>query len=460
MDLRLAKTDLKMVVSNKWWALIGCFLFLFLILISHADFENYLKWVYLFLPVCLLPIVSSSISGERENKFLNIVFTTPISKKEYIISKFLLWMTVGLIYILFTLPVSFIHYIFIGESFLLPLFHYIVASILLMCFVSSLGIFISIICTQEMKISLIIGFLVTVMFFAMYQQFPQMIGYSAPLFILYLLHLSPLVPLGDFLDIWWFSPGPGLEYKMFTLHPLLSMLSLVLFSVFLLFSSYLIFKKLQNTERFDFKGKPVVLLLVAILLIVPMFLGNTGYEKGEERHLYIRSDNIGFSFSQLSLTYEGELINTKGIVSLGTRSEDNSKSVSSVSTGTKGSPYDQLTELGNVSITLNSDDLRFIPNKLEFPVVELKATDNKKCFDFPIEIEPTPAKGAIHASYSYGMTLVSDELKGSVVNFRVTIANKYARAFIILASFISTLLFSCLSIYIRKKLKFHWKDAA
>lgn len=95
MDLRLAKTDLKMVVSNKWWALIGCFLFLFLILISHADFENYLKWVYLFLPVCLLPIVSSSISGERENKFLNIVFTTPISKKEYIISKFLLWMTVG-----------------------------------------------------------------------------------------------------------------------------------------------------------------------------------------------------------------------------------------------------------------------------------------------------------------------------------------------------------------------------
>jgi hypothetical protein len=221
-----------------------------------------------------------------------------------------------------------------------------------------------------------------------------------------------------------------LQYHMIPLHPLLSVVSLIVFSAFLVFSSYLVFKKLQDVESFDFKQK-FAIVLIAMLLIVPPLLGNSSYTVGEKELLGVSSLNISFESIPRTLIYNEEPMNVEWII--------------------RPMPH-ELTELHNVSITLKSEDLRFIPDKLEFPAIELKNMEGKKCFDFQTKIDPIHIKGAVSGSYRYEVDIVSDELNGYINTCR-SIENKHATEAVNLTSLITAVLFLGLSICMRKRLK-------
>ena len=426
----ILKADLRMTICNKLWMWAGIIFFV-LAMASFGTFESYLRWAYLFAPLAILPLASLSISTERDSGFINNIFTTPVTDRVYIISKFLLWVCVGIIYIVCTLPLTLVHLYFVDNTLLWMMVSHIFASVLIICFLSALGLFISLLCARETKIALSLGFILAAVFYIMFISFPGEIQGGDTIRSV-LFHFSPLVLAGDFLESWWFS-RTTVEYPLLPLYPVLSVLSLVLFSIFILFSSYFLFKKLQNVENFDFRNNIFLIFLISILIIVPPLLGNNEYAMGEERISKSYSSSggsLGLEVKVSSQFYYDKPMEMKVGLDPGS--------------GNK--------KLHNVLVTLSSEELGFVPSVIAYPEISMDSSN----FNFSTVIDPLLIDGAVYSYYRYRIDLTSDEGSGHISG-TIEIENLSARRAVRIAFLISAALFACISVITRRKTKMIYK---
>lgn len=424
----LLKADLRMTVYNRWWVLIGVFLLFFLLSVSHqGGFEGYLTWTYLFAPLAFLPFSSLSVAKERESEFLNAVFTTPVSKGEYTLEKFLLWFIMGCIYLIVTLPVTLAHYHFVDEIYTITMLKFILTSVLLMAFLSGLGVTISVICIKESKIALIISIATALIFYVAYIGFPSEAYFFALNHVpLYIMHFSPLVLAGDYLDLWWFSQ-PLIKTHVIHAMPSLSAISLLLLSLFLPLVAYVIFRYSQNVEGYEMK-KIFPILIIALVFIFPL-TGVLGYERGES----LRTGTDGGGSYDMDFGWKNRLLYSEEI-------------------NARGAFYfkSYVEELHNVTIRFTSEDssVKFDPFVMEFSSLPVYG----ETYEFDITIDPLVINGAVTSQHPYSVTFVSDEGSWWLRSF-LTIENDFANTAVNSTSLLSFALFAVLPLLFRKKMK-------
>lgn len=397
--INLLKADLRATLNNKWFILVSILLSLSFISLSRMEYRTYLQVVYLLFPLGMIPIASSSISSDRGNGFIICVFSTPVKEHEYILSKWLLWVSLGIIYIILTLPVSLFHLFFIGESFLMPLFQYILASILVFCLLAAFSLFISLFCVNDARLSIIIGFIFAMLFYLFFTFLPSgAFGGDAGAVLIY--HLSPPVMAGDLLNIWHFDQM-YYRYKILPALPFLSLIASILLLLLLVFLSYKIFKDLQNKETFDSRRKTIVAFAIAFLILLPLPISNIRYEIGEKKDLSMMGggSNMGDIRIPSGLMYAGEPIESKALFEF------------------------NVPEIHNLSISFDSKELKIMPESVDIPYIELERGDKTWRFELPITVEPIEVKGAVGAVYSYNAYVKSDEAEGSVERAPLSIEN-------------------------------------
>jgi ABC-type transport system involved in multi-copper enzyme maturation permease subunit len=278
----LLKADLRATIRNPRWLWISLLLLIALAVISLTwPFEeSYLQWAYFYIPPFLTIFTSTSVARDRKSGFISQVFTSPITKEKYFLQKFLFGVSLGLIYLLFTLPISLLHLYYSGLGFLPLLLKYLFSTIILTTFSSALGLFISIISNKDDVMAISLAFVFCVFSLLLFNMFTGHImesferGFSPQWQLLYICHFSPYVCILDFLNT---------HYAFRAVNSVISLLVPILFTAIFLGFSYIFFKKLQNAEGNDFKITeilPIAILLILAFLAPPMF-GNSLYSARE-----------------------------------------------------------------------------------------------------------------------------------------------------------------------------------
>jgi len=282
VKMEMLKADIRAILRNPRWFGISLLILIALAIVSliWPLEESYLQWAYFYIPPFLTIFTSTFVAKERKSGFISQVFTSPITKEKYFLQKFLLGVSLGLIYILFTLPISLLHLYYSGMGFLPLLLKYLLSAILLIAFSSALGLFISIISNKDDVMAVAIAFVFCVISLWLFDMFAGQIiesfkrGFSPQWQLLYLFHFSPYVCIIDFLNT---------HYAFQAGDPRVSLLVPLFFVPVFLFFSYIFFKKLQNVEGNDFRIAevlPIAILLILALLAPPM-LGNNSYSARE-----------------------------------------------------------------------------------------------------------------------------------------------------------------------------------
>ena len=282
MIKNLLKADLRAILRNPKWIAISILLIVILSLTSLLSLpeETYLQWAYFYIPVFLTVFTSTFIVGERKSGFISSVFTSPVSKRDYIMEKFLLGLCIGSIYLAMTFPISVLHIIYSGSGFALLFLCYLLSAIILIAFSSALGLFISVLSNKDEVMAILLGFVFCVVSLGMVGMFiKSLMGAMSmnmlPQFVsLYIYHFSPSVCIMDFLNT---------HYAFQVGNTITSLIVPVLFTMIFLVSSYAVFKKLQNPGGNDFRmGKAVpIAILIVLLLLIPPMMGNTSYSARE-----------------------------------------------------------------------------------------------------------------------------------------------------------------------------------
>jgi len=275
--MNMLKADLRATLRNPKWIGISLLLTIVLSFGSVMDFEErYLQLAYFYLPIFLTIFVSTFIAGERKSGFISNVFTSPITRKEYFLEKFLLGLSLGFIYLLTTLPFSLLHLFYSGSGFLFLFLKYLISAIILVTFSSALGIFISVLSNKDENVAIALSFVFCVVSLWLFSIFTGQVeeflkkGLSPQWQLIYISHFSPHVCILDFLNTY---------YAFQAVNSVISLLVPALFILIFLGFSYIFFKKLQNVEGNDFKlvgAVPIAILLILALLAPPM-LGNNSY---------------------------------------------------------------------------------------------------------------------------------------------------------------------------------------
>jgi hypothetical protein len=204
----LLKTDLRANLRNLRWLGISLLLLFALAIISLVwPFEeSYLQWAYFYIPPFLAIFTSTFVAKERKGGFISHVFTSPISKRGYFTEKFLLGFSIGLVYLLFTLPISLLHLYYSGMGFLPLLLKYLLSAVILIIFSSALGLFISVLSNKDDVLATSFAFVLCIISLWLFSMFTRYIidsferGFSPQWKLLYICHFSPYVCILDFLN--------------------------------------------------------------------------------------------------------------------------------------------------------------------------------------------------------------------------------------------------------------------
>jgi ABC-type transport system involved in multi-copper enzyme maturation permease subunit len=421
--------DLKAAFRTKWsWILLaGASLFLFLFNWGPGafDIDIYLKYAYIYLPLFLIVISSLQISSERSSRFANILFTYPISKKQYYASKFILILLFGGIYLAMTLPFSYLYYHFMGGWFLSLFWKYLSASIIILFFATSLGLLISVSLEKGSNSSLAIGFATTFILSMMVTFFLFVIDSSVVdheeslseggKLVISLFHLSPVICLYDFF---------GFHNELVAVHKSYSLV-LPIFYIFLFtISGYIIFKKLQSIEGFDcsHKKKLIATISIFILILVPAVFANHEYEEKPEEPFEVETgvyEGIHVYFireSEWPLT-DQEIVHHPSTHVYSTIPYEKEKRAVALLMLTCD---ENITILHNVTIKFSSDEIYFNRTISELSSMEVKKSVIEKMgyrivmsyIYLPITLEAHQVYAIKHSYLHYSVNLTSDEITG------------------------------------------------
>jgi ABC-type transport system involved in multi-copper enzyme maturation permease subunit len=301
----LLKESLKLYFSSKWAYLLILFLIVAFLLLfflgeesTHTINTNTMFTLgFLYAPVFLILVPAVLIASEAGSGFQELVLSSPVSELEYFLSRLPLSIIVGLIYLATLLPFSAIYFGLIGISFLSFFLDYLVASILLILFISGLGTMLSALAeskpTTSLSASLMLAFSFVIL--ALYGNYPNY-------WLKILARISPIVSISDFFGLPDFTSSV-------VIRPV-SIAVLAISTILFILVGYLVFVGLKG------KKKPLAIGLAIVAIAAPLLATAWNQEielsEGEERPNTSQFLMILPSSSEVNVT---ELWEEKGNVS-------------------------------------------------------------------------------------------------------------------------------------------------
>lgn len=384
MNLSMLAADLRLLLKSKWWYLFVIFSASVPLIASLFD-DPYIYFLYVYSvgPLFFLPLVSMTITLDRHRGTIRNFFTTPISKMNYLLTKFLQWYVLGLIYILISLPISIAH-CFISASFdvlLLPIS--VLCSLLIFFFITSLGVFISLLIKRAPFLSVAISSFISILFYLAYSLYPDALYFSTNLA---LLRASPIVVMGDTLDIWSYSSSPFMINHIACSARINSILFLLVFSALLFASSCIIFCKVQDILGHNSaRNRKAYTLAIFALIIAPFFIPTSDYFV--DRREFVRGSSSAFEIviEPEPLIYHGGMMEAtlKIFIPQG------------------------MSGLRNVALTLYSPDIAFVHSNFEFDYLNLKSEGGRTFFEIPVRMKIENVRGLVYGTYEIDITMLS-----------------------------------------------------
>jgi hypothetical protein len=411
MNLALFTSDIKILLRGRWWYVFVVFSALVpLLSLFSENFPQYLFYVYSVGPLFFLPAVSTTIAVDRHRGTIRNFFTTPMSGIDYILSKFLQWFTLGTFYILITLPIS-LAYCYTSGS-LSTFLTSVLYSLLTFFFLTSLGILISMMVKSMLLFPMAVASVLSVLFYIASLAYPYGLRYSTGLA---LLRASPLVPMGDALGMWSYSPAPLIVYHIWCSSCVFSFVFLLILSIILLAASCIIFCKAQNI--FGQTRRLRVYVLAALLVIVPFMIPVSDYFVGSREFIKGGSSSFEMALDPETIVYNGSAVEATLKIFV---------------------PHG-MSGLRNVTLALYSPSISFIPSNYQFEYPNLRSEEGRAFFYVPVRIKLTEIKGFIYGSYDIDATITARETS-DFLHTSVRIENRNAEILALVCFMISIVL--------------------
>ncbi len=287
---KIVRKSLELYIETRWlfifiFFLLGIYITSLSIGRSGYTIKTLFQVLYLFFPAFLIIIPSTLILSERNSHFTDIMLTNPISNSGYYFSRYLLSLIVGLIYIAFTIPFGIVAVV--GNSLSTLFLEYLIASILIILFISGLSMLIGSIFvkpTSSVILCLVLAFLFVLM--PLYQRIYIFLeGGNETL--LTLMRISPILSVSDFMKF------PTFSFDIF-LTPIKvengvpSLICLLVFIIIFPLVGFFIFEHIREGKKKILADLLVIFSIIAPPLLIPI---NLEFDTIEE---------IGLSTSSLS----------------------------------------------------------------------------------------------------------------------------------------------------------------
>ncbi|MDY6986374.1 MAG: ABC transporter permease subunit [Candidatus Thermoplasmatota archaeon] len=382
MNLSMLAVDIRLLFKSKWWYLFVIFSASVPLIASLFD-DPYMYFLHVYSvgPLFFLPFMSTTITLDRQRGTIRNFFTTPISKMDYVLTKFLQWYILGIIYILISLPISVAHCFISGSFYLFSIS--VLCSLLIFFFITSLGVFISLLTKRASFLPMAISSFLSILFYLAYSLYPGALYFSTNLV---LLRASPIVVMGDALDIWSYSSSPFLINHIACSSYINSILFLLALSALLFVSSCIIFCKVQDIFGHNIaRNRRAYALVIFALIIAPFLIPTSDYFV--DRREFVRGSSSAFDI----------VIEPEPLIDYGGMMEATLKIFI---------PYG-MSGLRNVTLTLYSNDIAFVRSNFEFEYLNLKSEGGRTFFDIPVRMRIENVKGLIYGTYEIDITLLS-----------------------------------------------------
>ena len=236
------------------------------------------------LPACLAPLVlvpfaAAQVSGARASRFLQGVFTTPVTATQYLMAKVAVVLLVGLAYLAALLPFVGLELLHVGAS---PgSLRHLLLGLGLVAYAATFGTLLGVLFTSRGSLAavsvsvgvMMVAFLAMANLRSVHAMEPGLVRDAA----LRLMHLSPAVLLLDAL---------GLHNGMASESPALSALAFLALCAGSLLAAWWVFARRQSPEGWELRG-PSAALLVALAVVAvslaPAALASPDYGPGAFR---------------------------------------------------------------------------------------------------------------------------------------------------------------------------------
>lgn len=288
----LVRKSLKLYMNRWSFALIAFLIVVFCLALLNGGIATteLLFFIYLIVPMFLIVFPSIQLPSEKSSKFADITLTNPVSDMEFFISRYLISVIVGLIYVAITMPFSAIFLVSVGSS-LVPLFlKYLVSCILIILFVSGLGTALGTFFKKPIlpiTIGMIFAFLSSFIC-----GFRGTFAQTDKTAVKTVLRFSPISLIEDFFNQITFPGSPVLEIDGTT-----SLIALVGMIVLFPMVGLLLFTLFKEGRR-----QAIGAILLAIAIVGPVLVTaiNTEYEIEEEEE----DEDYGRSYGVVVISQE------------------------------------------------------------------------------------------------------------------------------------------------------------
>lgn len=235
-------------------------------LFSTFSVVIFLDLAYLVLPLFLILPAATLVSRDRETGYASVLFTHPVSPREYYASKLASVQVLTGIYLLVLSPFAYLTIAYAGHGWLSEILARIAWTWVESLFAGSLGLLLSAslgrrATTPSIFLGLAIALLLSVGPF----QIPHFLGAVSPEFAktsLAILHASPLMGAMDFFTI----------HGMYVSQPLLSLFPSLVLTGLLLGLGHFVYARLQSPEGWEVPESVqlgVLGIVVTSLVVIP-----------------------------------------------------------------------------------------------------------------------------------------------------------------------------------------------
>lgn len=240
---------------------------------AEAGLYGYGLLAYVAVPSAFAAFAALRVAGARTSRFTDALFTTPITKGQFLVVQVLVSLSVGFLYLLATLPPLAVHAAH-GTATDVHL-RFLLAGAGIVVIGTALGTFIGVVFTGRSvtaPVTLAIGGMTLLIAAALFLQrmAPEVIGGRAEAFVR-LVHLSPHVHL---------LGAVGLLGSFAPASPLRAMAAVAILCAGLMFLAFWTFLFLQGIDTWEAgRAKRLgVVLAAAAVVLAPTVVAGTSYE--------------------------------------------------------------------------------------------------------------------------------------------------------------------------------------
>lgn len=255
--------------------LLGPVLFAATVWVGVGGVHDAAMFDFVLLPTALLPMAAWRVSHARSSRFLQAVFTTPVTQAQYLLAQYLVVLTVGALYVATTLPYFAVHaaHIDLPEgAWLWP-----VVGLALAAAYAALGALLGVLFTSRGSLAaVVVAFAVAIwanLAWALLSSFVRMQPGLLRSLGLHAISTSPAMLL---MGAFGLAPGVASEA------PWRAGLAFVLLLLLALGGALWTFARAQAVETWEARGARagVVALLLVALVASPLVIASAEYEKG------------------------------------------------------------------------------------------------------------------------------------------------------------------------------------